>query len=444
MPRLGCDNHVEKPLKSVVDRVYDLRNRVRWLKNVEYCLLGDQTDRLTKIKGERHDMETKNNDLRKNLKTSEKVQINSFGKDISIVEGIKYVSEKETQLVHQHDQLLLIEKCLLHRLESLQDENCTNTKNDRLISPPSKQTEDLDLLRKELPNMQKDIGQKFDQRIILKKEFTDIVAENKRRLKIYQQLLAQTEIQSRQRRVIHEQAMTSITEQLEEQYQAQMISTNNMTTVFDSRRLTSTGDPQQNIEQQNSNFMDSDEIIQIRCMYDQFYNIIMAGLPIDIDHSKQLKSMASETSSKTVAMLTMTNRMIEEKEQITQQINRTDKLLKLIEMSIDCKNDIRHQILNTMNEQRQKLEVLYTNDSIEEQNRIVRHINDFVMVLSKALCKHLGTQILTEPPVPFIERLQYVFDIISKTVKHMADDEDHETLSSVLRYGDDAGSRNDF
>ena len=30
--------------------------------------------------------------------------------------------------------------------------------------------------------MQKDIGQKFDQRIILKKEFTDIVAENKRRL----------------------------------------------------------------------------------------------------------------------------------------------------------------------------------------------------------------------------------------------------------------------
>ena len=56
-----------------------------------------------------------------------------------------------------------------------------------------------------------------------------------------------------------------------------------MTTVFDSRRLTSTGGPQQNIEQQNSNFMDSDEIIQIRCMYDQFYNIIMAGLPIDID-----------------------------------------------------------------------------------------------------------------------------------------------------------------
>lgn len=46
-----------------------------------------------------------------------------------------------------------------------------------------------------------------------------------------------------------------------------------------------------------------------------------------------------------------------------------------------------------MSEQRQKLEVLYRNDSIEEQNRIVRHIHDFVMVLSKALCKHLGTQV---------------------------------------------------
>ena len=53
----------------------------------------------------------------------------------------------------------------------------------------------------------------------------------------------------------------------------------------------------------------------------------------------------------------------------------------------------RRQLLNTMNEQRQKLEVLYTNDSNEEQNRIVRHINDFVMVLSKALCKHLGTEV---------------------------------------------------
>jgi len=38
-------------------------------------------------------------------------------------------------------------------------------------------------------------------------------------------------------------------------------------------------------------------------------------------------------------VLTMTNRMIEEKEQLNQQINRTDKLLKLIEMSMNLKNE---------------------------------------------------------------------------------------------------------
>jgi hypothetical protein len=40
-----------------------------------------------------------------------------------------------------------------------------------------------------------------------------------------------------------------------------------------------------------------------------------------------------------ILVLTMTNRMMEEKEQINQQINRIDKLLKFIEMSINLKND---------------------------------------------------------------------------------------------------------
>ncbi len=38
-------------------------------------------------------------------------------------------------------------------------------------------------------------------------------------------------------------------------------------------------------------------------------------------------------------VLTMTNRMMEEKDQLNQQINRTDKLLKLIEMSMNFKNE---------------------------------------------------------------------------------------------------------
>lgn len=53
----------------------------------------------------------------------------------------------------------------------------------------------------------------------------------------------------------------------------------------------------------------------------------------------------------------------------------------------------RHKILNTMIEQRHQLESLYMNDTVEEQNRILRQINDFIMVLSKDLCENIGTQV---------------------------------------------------
>jgi len=46
-----------------------------------------------------------------------------------------------------------------------------------------------------------------------------------------------------------------------------------------------------------------------------------------------------------------------------------------------------------MIEQRQNLELFYLNDTIEEQNRILRQINDFMIVLSKALCEHIGAQV---------------------------------------------------
>jgi hypothetical protein len=78
---------------DVADRVFDLRNRVTWLsncldiylqisfllkENVEFCLLGDETDRLTKTKAERHDMEMFNNDLRKKLQTLSKKVFSLF------------------------------------------------------------------------------------------------------------------------------------------------------------------------------------------------------------------------------------------------------------------------------------------------------------------------------------------------------------------------------
>jgi hypothetical protein len=60
------------------------------------------------------------------------------------------------------------------------------------------------------------------------------------------------------------------------------IAVNEMTNTFQSRKLTGTTGPITNIQQEKLTIMNTDEIIQVRCMYDQFYNIIMAGFPIDI------------------------------------------------------------------------------------------------------------------------------------------------------------------
>ncbi|CAF0829545.1 unnamed protein product [Rotaria sordida] len=463
MPRLGCDTRIQKPSIDIADRVFDLRNRVAWLKNVEYCLLGDQTDRLTNTKTERYNTELFNNDLRKKLIIpSEK-------------EGMDSIHNKRNRAMQQHNELLFIQKYLVNRLESLHDQSRYEENDNKLLSIPIKQIQDtkivtsrirekqdrlksvklinktlnlckqylqcdLDLLRKELPNVHKDIGHKFHQRMLLKKEFTDIVAENKRRLNVYQQLLDHTEAQSRQRRAIHEQAMVSVSEQLEDQYQVQMMAVNEMTTSFESsRKFNGDTDPIKNLQQKKLTIMNNDEIVQVRCMYDQFYNIIMAGFPIDISNAEQLKTVTNDVSTKIIAMLTMTNRMMEEKEQLNQQINRMNKLLKLIEMSMNLKNDTRHKILNTMIEQRQNLELFYINDTVEEQNRILRQINDFILVLFKALCEHIGTQFTIEPSIDFIERLQYVFDLVIKTVKTITmesiDENDHQ-ISPIIRHND--------
>ncbi|CAF3911154.1 unnamed protein product [Rotaria sp. Silwood2] len=391
-----------------------------------------------------------------------------------VMEEMDSIHNKRNRAMQQHNELLFIQQHLLNRLESLRDQSRYDENDNKLLSLPIKQIQDtkivtrrirekqdrlksvklinktlnlckqhlqcdLDLLRKELPNVHKDIGHKFHQRMLLKKEFTDIVDENKRRLNVYQQLLDHTEAQSRQRRAIHEQAMASVSEQLEDQYQVQMMALNEMTTSFETRKFNNDTDPLKNLQQKNLTMMNSDEIVQVRCMYDQFYNIIMAGFPIDIANSKQLKTVTNEVSAKIVAMLTMTNRMMEEKEQLNQQINRMDKLLKLIEMSINLKNHTRHKILNTMIEQRQNLESFYINDTVEDQNRILRQINDFLLVLSKVLCEHIGTQFTIEPPIDFIERLQYVFDLVSKTVKTITtesiDDNDHQ-ISPIIRHND--------
>jgi hypothetical protein len=156
--------------------------------------------------------------------------------------------------------------------------------------------------------------------------------------------------------------------------------------------------------------------------------------------------------------------MIEEKEQVNQQINRIDRLMKLIEMSMNLKNDTyvifliitsksivsfdsRQKIVDRMVEQLQNLELFYMNDTVEEQNRIIRQINDFMIVLSKALCEYIDIQSLTEIPIDFIQRLQFLSDLILKTVNTIlteATDEDVNLLNSysIVNKFDYSGSSN--
>lgn len=60
------------------------------------------------------------------------------------------------------------------------------------------------------------------------------------------------------------------------------IAVNEMTTSFESRKFAGGTVSTTNLYQKRSPMMNSDEILQVRCMYDQFYNIIMAGFPMDI------------------------------------------------------------------------------------------------------------------------------------------------------------------
>ena len=49
-----------------------------------------------------------------------------------------------------------------------------------------------------------------------------------------------------------------------------------------------------------------------------------------------------------------------------------------------------------MIEQRKDLEMFYINDTIQDQNRIIRHINDFLVVLANALDEHIDRQVDVE------------------------------------------------
>jgi hypothetical protein len=104
-----------------------------------------------------------------------------------------------------------------------------------------------------------------------------------------------------------------------------------------------------------------------------------------------------------------------------------------------------------MIEQRQNLELFYINDTVEEQNRIIRQINDFMVVLVKALCEYIDPQVnlrfllktrsfenfsqsLNEIPIDFIQRLKFLSDLISKTIKTILTEPTDEDVSFFNRH----------
>jgi len=80
------------------------------------------------------------------------------------------------------------------------------------------------------------------------------------------------------------------------------------------------------------------------------------------------------------------------------------KLILIIYKNQFLSTDSRQKIVDTMIEQQQNLELFYINDTVEEQNRIIRQINDFMIVLSKALCQYVDAQV----NLPFQETMETI------------------------------------
>ena len=68
------------------------------------------------------------------------------------------------------------------------------------------------------------------------------------------------------------------------------------------------------------------------------------------------------------------------------------KFVSLVQSSFFFFNR-QEKLFDTMIEQRKDLEMFYINDTIQDQNRIIRHINDFLVVLANTLDEHIDRQV---------------------------------------------------
>ncbi|CAF1541561.1 unnamed protein product [Didymodactylos carnosus] len=69
MSRFKCNSVHKRTQADIQERVLDLKNRVIWLKNVEYCLYGDTREKLETTKFERKLLENNNTQQRLRIKS---------------------------------------------------------------------------------------------------------------------------------------------------------------------------------------------------------------------------------------------------------------------------------------------------------------------------------------------------------------------------------------
>lgn len=74
-----------------------------------------------------------------------------------------------------------------------------------------------------------------------------------------------------------------------------------MATSLESRKFNVGTNSTTNLQQKNFPMMNNDEIIQVRCMHEQFYNMIISGYPFDLNAKvdfPQEKANPNEISAK--------------------------------------------------------------------------------------------------------------------------------------------------
>jgi uncharacterized membrane protein YccC len=137
----------------------------------------------------------------------------------------------------------------------------------------------------------------------------------------------------------------------------------------------------------------------------------------------------------------MIKRITEERDQLVEQRARMQKLHQLIESSLERKNATRHQVLTEMLEQHRALNRFALQDAVENQNRILRHITDFMLVLSRTICEQNENRPIIEPSsTEFLEQLRFIIDLTHATVVPIVHQKTNQQLVAITNESISNGS----